>query len=178
MYTGRLSSTNSSTSPGRSKEKDFKQITFELGNQVTKTKIEANRREMALSDEAKAREVQLQSELEGLRDMVVTERKSLKINQELTNRILKQRVEIDAELGELKRRFDQDSKRWDSKYTKQQEKRRLEVMRSQRQLQQLHDTAELALREAWERQESLAAQLAAKEKEKHDTLIAIRDDMK
>ena len=110
--------------------------------------------------------------------MVDTERKSLKINQGLTNRILKQRVEIDAALGELKRRFDQDSKRWDSKYTKQQEKRRLEIMRSQRQLQQLHDTAEQALREAWERQESLAAQLAAKEKEKHATLVAIRDDMK
>ena len=162
----------------RSKEKDFKEIAFELGNQVTKTKIEANRREIALTDEAKAREIQLQTELDGLRDMVETERRSLKINQGLTNRILKQRVEIDAELGELKRRFDQDSKRWDSKYTKQQEKRRLEVMRSQRQLQQLHDTAELALREAWERQETLAAQLAAKEKEKHASLVAIRDDMK
>ena len=102
----------------------------------------------------------------------------LKINDELTNRILKQRVEIDAKLGELKKRFNQDNKKWDSKYTKQQEKRRLEVVQSQRQLQQLHDTAEQALREASERQENLAAQLAANEKEKHATLIAIRDDMK
>ncbi|KAI2496197.1 hypothetical protein MHU86_18292 [Fragilaria crotonensis] len=162
----------------QAKEQGFKEIAFELGNQVTNTKIEANRREIALADEAKAREVQLQAEMEGLREMVETERKSLKINQELTNRILKQRVEIDAELGDLKRRFDQDSKKWDSKYAKQQEKRRLDVMRSQRQLQQLHDTAEQALREAWERQENLASQLAAKEKEKYEALIAIRDDMK
>ena len=162
----------------RAKQKEFKEITNELGAQITKTKIDANLRDISLAEAARAREIRLQTEKEDLVKVVESERKSLKINQDLTNRILKQRVEIDAELGELKRRFDQDSKRWDAKYTKQQEKRRLEIMRSKRQLQQLHEAAESALQDAWERQERLTAQLAVKEREKEETFIALREEMK
>jgi hypothetical protein len=158
----------------------------ELGDHITKTKIDANLREIAIRkeqedrerqrhDAEEAREIQLQNEINDMRALLEGERQALRINQDLTHRILKQRVEIDAELGELKRNYESDSKKWDAKYAKQQEKRRLDAMRSKHQLQQLHDSAESSLRDAWERQTALENQLAAKEKQMQAAILALRD---
>jgi hypothetical protein len=156
---------------------------------LTKTKIHANLREIAIRkeqeeherqrhDAEKALENRLRNEVDAVRALLEEERKSLRINQDLTRRILKQRVEIDAELGELKRSYEKDSKKWDAKYAKAQERRRVDKMISKHQLQQLHDRAETALRDAWERQTTLQNQLAAKEKQMQASISTLNDAFK
>ena len=138
-----------------------------MGNQITTTKIEANLREMAIAGKTQARERHLHNEMDGLRGLLQGEKESQKINQDLKHRILAQRVEIDRELGELKLRYEEDSKQWDSKYVKEQEERRLEVAKAQQQMQQLQATAESAVTEAEE-----------KEKQIEVAILAIKDELK
>jgi len=138
-----------------------------MGNQITTTKIEANLREMAIAGKTQARERHLHNEMDGLRGLLHGEKESQKINQDLKHRILAQRVEIDRELGELKLRYEEDSKQWDSKYVKEQEERRLEVAKAQQQMQQLQATAESAVTEAEE-----------KEKQIEVAILAIKDELK
>ena len=149
-----------------------------MGNQITKTKIEANLREMKIAGKTQERERQLQNEMDGLRGLLQGEKESQKINQDLKHRILAQRVEIDRELGELKRLYEQDSKQWDSKYTKEHAARRLEVATAQQELEQLQASAEAAVTEAEQRQVSLSEQLATKEKQQLAATIALKDEMK
>jgi hypothetical protein len=149
-----------------------------MGNQITKTKIEANLREMTIAGKTQERERQLQNEMDGLRGLLQGEKESQKINQDLKHRILAQRVEIDRELGELKRLYEQDSKHWDSKYTKEHAARRLEAATAQQELEQLQASAEAAVTEAEQRQVSLSEQLATKEKQQLAATIALKDEMK
>ena len=168
---------------------ELKETIGKIGTQMTNAKIEANRREMELVSAAQARELdllsaaqareaQLQSEMDGLRNLLEDEKESQRINKDLTNRILKQRVEIDAELGELKKRYDQDSKQWDDKYAQEHEARRLEVDRARQEMEQLQVSAEAAMVEAEARQASLVDQLAAKEKQKQLAVMSVRDELK
>ena len=133
---------------------------------------------MQRQDAEKAREAQLRNEVNAVRALLEAEQQTLGINQDLTRRILKQRVEIDAELGELKRRYESDSKKWDTKYAKEQEKRRVDKMISRHKLEELHDSAETALRDAWERQVSLQNQLTAMEEEMQAAVMSLNDALK
>jgi hypothetical protein len=167
---------------------ELKETIGEIGTQMTNAKIEAHRREidlvsaaqareMDLLSAAQAREAQLQREMESLRTLLEGAKESQKIHQDLANRILKQRIEIDAELGELKKRYDRDSKQWDAKYAQEQEARRLEVTRAQQDMEKLQASAEAALAEATERQARLVDQLAATEKQKQVAAMAVQDDL-
>jgi hypothetical protein len=178
------------------RENEFKAITNDLGQQITKAKIEANLREIAFADELKAKdseqakillevESQLKNEIKELQEKIREGESSLSINRDLSNRILQQRVEIDAELGRLKLVYDQDKKKWDDKYAKQQEIRRLEASRAKMNLENLQAMAEAALAEASSRQESLMQDLRikeeefeAKEKQNLSNIMALRDEMR
>lgn len=150
----------------------------EIGMEMTNLKIEANRDKMAVVKEHKAREQQLKNEIEGFNQILKAEKEAMMINKELTDRILAQRVEIDAELGHLKRLYETDSKTWDSKYVAEYNARRIDVTHAQEQMQELQKNADLAMAEAEARQMKLAEQMASKEKQQQAAVLAIKDDMK
>jgi len=159
-------------------EKEMKEKVNEFGMEVTNFKIEAHREKMAVVDEYEARERQLRNEIESFLQIINAEKEAAMINKELTNRVLEERVEIDAELDELKRLYEQDSKKWDSKYTAEHNARKTDVTLAQQQMQQLQQNAELAVAEAEQRQAKLTEQLVIKEKQKQAAILAVKDEMK
>ena len=163
---------------------ELKETIGDIETQMTYAKIKANRRKMELVSAAQARKLdlllaaqaqdaQLQSELDGLRKLLEGKKELQRINKDLTNRILKQCVEIDAELGELKKRYDQDRKQWDAKYAQEHEACCLEVDQARQEMEQLQVSAEAAIVEAKARQATLVDHLAAKEKQKQLAVMSV-----
>lgn len=148
-----------------------------MGLEVTNLKVEAERTKMAVIAEYKAREHQLHNQIESLYQLLDTEKDAMTVNKGMTNRILAQRIEIDVELGELKRRYETDSQEWGLKYTTEQQTRRMEVTRSQQKMKELHQNAEQAVKEAEKRQVDLKSQLVNKERQKLSAVLAIKDQM-
>lgn len=145
---------------------------------MTNVKLEAEREKTAVAEEYQSREQKLKQETNALHALLETERESIKVNQELTNRILTQRIEIDAELGNLKKVYDQDNKQWGDKYKAEQMAREREVLRVRQQLQAQENRAGIAGEEAKQRLGVLVSQLAAKEQEKQQSVRTIKDTMR
>lgn len=83
--------------------------------------IEANKAKMAAIEEFKAREQQVQEEMDKLYTKFEEEKDHVRQNQVMTNRILTTRVELDLELGLLKKKYEIDSKEWESKLQQEQQ---------------------------------------------------------
>jgi hypothetical protein len=130
-----------------------------------------------IKEEYRQREQALLSETEELNRRLDSERERIRVNQEMTAILVTKRVALDTELGELRRRYHQESEQWDAKYALEQETRRLEVVRAQQEMQQLQMKAESALAHLEESTASLSEQLAAKEKQKQAAILAIKDQL-
>lgn len=149
-----------------------------MGVEVTNTKIEAEREKMAVIDEYKTREARIQVEMVALNKLLEEEKGKFGVNRELTHRMLAQRVELDAELGTLKRDHEQRHTQWSAKFQQDQEARRVEVAQAKFSLEQQQDQA-LAESEALQRRvSSLQSQVEAKERQKLAAVLAIKDEMK
>lgn len=150
----------------------------EVGRQVTDMKITANKEKMEATEHYKALEQKTREEIDQLYASLSAEREKLRANQEETERILAERVEIEALLSELKLAHELDSKNWHERYAAQQEARRSELSAS---ADKLHQTQLMALEEAQTLQEgvaSLRGQLASKGEEMQTEVKRINDEMK
>jgi hypothetical protein len=171
------------------KEKQLKEAINDIGIDMTQAKIQANRRELdfvvtlqnkekSLLAEAQARESELQKEIDGLKGLLQGQKEAQAINQELTNRILQRRIELDAELGALRKRYELESRNWDYKFAQEQEARRMAVQKAQEEMVTLQANFEAALEIAKDQQNSLKEQLEKKEQEKLVAITAVREEMK
>lgn len=149
----------------------------DISREVTTVKTEANKEKMAIIAEYKAREQQLQNEMEGLQQLLTAEKDAMKLNHDTMQNILAQRVEIESQLGSMKTSYERESKEWNAKVAAEQETRRVEVTRAQQQMETLQWSAEHAGIEAEKRRESLMRQLSEKEKEKQDVIRSTKEEM-
>lgn len=170
--------THSLVSLRRGREKELKDKVSDLGLEVTNVKLAAHQERMAIVEEYKAREQSLESEIDHLRDLLGREKENLVVNQEMTGRIVAQRVDIDAQLGQLQREFDQERNNWTAQYTNQQEAHRRHVESSREDLEAMQQESLVEAKHAQDRITSLQQQLSNKERQKQDALLAIKDEMK
>lgn len=137
-----------------------------LNSELETGKEEYNRREQALL-----------AETEELHRRLDSEKERIRANQEMTANLVTKRVALDTQLGELRRRYEQESEQWDAKYALEQETRRLDLVRAQTEIHQLQMSAESALKQLEENTASLSDQLDAKERQKQAAILAIKDEL-
>ena len=92
-----------------------------MGDDATYLKLEAHKEKMQTVEVYKAREQALEDEITALATRLADEKDHVLQNQQMTNRILVTRVELDSALGKLKKQYEQESKEWQSKIAAQQE---------------------------------------------------------
>jgi phage-related minor tail protein len=132
----------------------------------------------AIKEDYKRREEALQAEIAGLNLRFGDAKETIRINQEMTAKLVTQRVSLDAELGKMKQRFEQESQQWDAKYAQEQEARRDEMKRAHQEILQFQARAEAATAEAEASKASLLEQLARKEKQKLAAVAAVKEELK
>ena len=130
-----------------------------------------------IKEEYRRREQALLAETEELNRRLDSEKERIRANQEMTADLVTKRVALDTELGELRRRYEQESEQWDAKYALQQETRRVELVRAQEEIHHLQTSAESTLTQLEESTASLSNQLAAKERQKQAAILAIKDEL-
>lgn len=150
----------------------------EVEVQASNDMKQAHEEKMAVIEEHKIRERQLMEEIASLRDLVDAEKQAMKVNKDLTNRILAQRTNIEAELGQLQRRYAQESTQWDASYHAELQARIAESEKAQQEMDELQKDAEKAAEEAEARKVSLLGQLSMKEREKQTAILAAKEEAK
>ena len=141
-------------------------------------------REYALMDDLKGikdeylrREQTFLAEIASLKLQFESAKETIRINQEMTAKLVSQRVSLDAELGKMKKMFEQESQQWDAKYAQEQEARREDMMKAHQEMLQLQERTEAATAEAEGTKASLLEQLARKEKQKHAAVAAVKEEL-
>jgi intracellular protein transport protein USO1 len=85
----------------------------------------------------KQREKMLQKEMEVLRQKLEHEEEQIRQARDMSNTILQARIDIDKELGLLKKQYQEERKQWEKALSAEQEARRIEVVNAQRELDAL-----------------------------------------
>ena len=98
-----------------------------------------NRLEMDIIEDFKARESMLQHEMDVLAAKLRKEEENIRQHHEVSNRILQARIDLDVELGLLKKKYQEDSKKWEEDLKAEQEAHKIDLIQSQRQLDQLQN---------------------------------------
>jgi hypothetical protein len=93
----------------------------DMCDEATHKKIAAHQEKMAIIEASKARERDLQAKIDTLISQGETYKEQMRMKQEMTNRILVTRIELDAELGQLKKKYASDMKEWKNKLKTEQE---------------------------------------------------------
>lgn len=149
-----------------------------MGTEVTNVKLDAHKEKMAVIAKYEAREDVLQNEISRLHNVIDGEKENLRINQGMTNNILAQRIEIDLELGLLRREYKLKGHRWSKQRQDEQKAHQLSAAKAK---QELQDHQQQAMEHAAELHEHvllLEKQLAAKERLKQAAIMSIKGDMK
>jgi hypothetical protein len=131
-----------------------------------------------LRDEYATREDALRGEMEDLIWQLNDEKKKVRVNQEMTDRIHGKRVALDAELGELKQRYDQESEHWSAKYEQEHSAYQQSILETKQKLDEQQEQALLEAKELESRLSGLKEQLSIKEKQKQAAVLAIKDELK
>ena len=130
-----------------------------------------------IREEYLQREQTFQAEIASLDLQFETAKETIRINQEMTAKLVSQRVSLDSELGKMKKMFEQESQQWDAKYAQEQEARREEMMRAHQEMLQLQERTDAATAEAEGIKTSLLEQLARKEKQKQAAVAAVKEEL-
>jgi hypothetical protein len=83
----------------------------EMGTELTNVKIDANKRSIMSKEEFKVREAQLLWQSRDLEAQLKAEKSKKLVNEKLTQSIVASRMALEADLGALKRRYEEDQKR-------------------------------------------------------------------
>lgn len=150
----------------------MKEKIAEMGNQVTNLKIQAHQEKMSAADEYQVREQKRQLEIEDLHKRLQQEKANILVNQEMTSRVIVKRVEVEKELGELKRQYIEDSKEWTDRFEKEQEAHRRELALTKAELEDQLAKANIDADKLQQSISSLMEQLSKKELEKQ---VAVRE---
>jgi len=102
----------------------------------------ANHEKMRAMDEFKARESQLQRDMDMLFSKLEEEKEHVRQNQDMTNRILATRIELDTELGILKKKYTEEAKVWESKLQAEKAARVNDVAKAQAEVERLKKEVE------------------------------------
>jgi hypothetical protein len=159
-------------------EKETKEKLAEMGDRATKDRLEAHRERQSLSDNFNYRESALLLEVDRLRKILDSEKDKIRINQEMTARIVSQRMELDAEVGALKHQYETASSNWSSKYEAEQQARRKELANANCDLERQEAKAKAEAEHLHRRVLSLQKSLEAKELEKQGIIAAMATEMK
>jgi hypothetical protein len=150
----------------------LKEKIAEMGNQVTNLKIQAHQEKILAADEYRVREQKRQLEIEDLHKRLQQEKANILVNQEMTSRVIGKRVEVEKELGELKRQYIEDSKEWTDRFEKEQEAHRRELALTKAELEDQLAKANIEAGKLQQSILSLMEQLSKKELEKQ---VAVRE---
>lgn len=162
----------------RDMEAELKKKLAEMGNGATNLKLEANRQMMALVSDYEKRDQTRQLEIDRLQRRLETELDNSRVHKEMTSQLVAHRMALDAELGELKRRYQVENEEWSSKYAAEQDSRQRAIAEVK---------AELEEKEAWAHREAeeyklrvsrLHDDLMVKEREKLSALFAVKNEMR
>jgi cytochrome c556 len=93
-------------------------------------------------DEFKARESQLQRDMDMLFSKLEEEKEHVRQNQDMTNRILATRIELDTELGILKKKYTEEAKVWESKLQAEKAAHVSDVAKAQAEVERLKKEVE------------------------------------
>lgn len=162
----------------RLQEKQLTDRISDIELQATNDRLEAEQDKMSVIEEHKIRERQLLGEMDSLRDLLDAENQAMKVNKDLTNRILAQRINLDSELGQLQRRYAEESCEWDARYQAELEARLAEGAKAQQEMEFLQEAAVNAAEKAEQRKKSLLGQLSMKEREKQIAVLSVTEESK
>lgn len=135
--------------------------------QVSNIRIEAERERQAVIDRHRAREERLEFETENLLRQLEAEKKNMAANKELIQQTLIEKNKLDSELAQIKEKFNTET----ATYQAEREARRSEFDNMQK-------TAQLQSDQAEQRIADLQMQLAIREQEKEEAILAIQKEMK
>jgi hypothetical protein len=88
-------------------------------------------------DEFNTRELQLQRDMDMLFTKLEEEKEHVRQNQDMTNRILATRIELDTELGILKKKYTSEAREWESKLQAEKVARVNEMAKAQAEVERL-----------------------------------------
>jgi uncharacterized protein YlxW (UPF0749 family) len=88
-------------------------------------------------DEFNSRELQLQRDMDMLFTKLEEEKEHVRQNQDMTNRILATRIELDTELGILKKKYTSEAREWESKLQAEKVARVNEMAKAQAEVERL-----------------------------------------
>jgi DNA repair exonuclease SbcCD ATPase subunit len=106
-----------------------------MTDEETQAMIDQNR----VIEDFKERENTLQKEMEVLAEKLRNEKENIRKHHEASNRILQARIDLDVELGLLKKKYQKDSEKWQKDLKAEQEARKIDLIQSQAQLDQLQN---------------------------------------
>jgi hypothetical protein len=162
----------------RDMEAELKKKLAEMGNGATNLKLEANRQMMALVSDYEKRDHTRQLEIDRLQRRLETELDNSRVHKEMTSQLVAHRMALDAELGELKRRYQVEHKEWSSKYAAEQDSRQRAIAEVKAQLEEKEAWAHREAEEYKLRVSRLHDDLMVKEREKLSTLFAVKNEMR
>ena len=92
--------------------------------------------------EFKARELQLERDMDLLFSKLEEEKVHVRQNQDMTNRILATRIELDTELGILKKKYMTEAREWESKLVAEKVAHVNDVAKAQAEVERLRKEVE------------------------------------
>jgi hypothetical protein len=135
--------------------------------EVANIRIEAERERQAVIDRHRAREERLEFETENLLRQLEAEKANMEANKELIKQTLIEKNKLDSELAQIKEQFNTEA----AMHLVEQEARRSEI-------ENLQESAQLQADHAEQRIADLQTQLATREQEKEEAILAIQQEMK
>lgn len=150
----------------REQEKELRDKVNEMGTDATQMKLAAHMEKMQLMEQYQAREQALLEQMDGMNAQIEAEKLNVNIANELTSRITKDRVELDTQLGVLKKQ-----------YAEEQQAHERDVIETRETLRKQADAEKAQLVQKFKQRESelkgeMRSLMSRLEQEKDATIIA------
>jgi hypothetical protein len=149
-----------------------------MGTELTNNRLNAHKEKMALAKQYEERDKVRQLEIDKLTKRLESEKEKIQVNQEMISRIVTKRIQLDAELGELKRRYQTESMQWSAKYHTEQEAHRKEVALAKANLEEQEAKAKVEFDASQTKFSRLLDQLSKKEQEKDAAIRLFKEEMR
>ena len=162
----------------RDQEKEYKNKIAEMGTELTNNRLDAHKEKMALAKQYEERDKVRQLEIDQLTKLLESEKEKIQVNQEMISRIVAQRIQLDVELGELKRRYQTESTQWSAKYHTEQEAHRKEAALAKANLEEQEAKAKVEFDALQTKVLRLLDQLSKKEQEKDAAIRLFKEEMR
>jgi hypothetical protein len=156
---------------------DFREKLAEMGDHLTNLKLQGHLEKMSLVDEYALRDNIRQEEIEALKKSLEQAKDNILVNHQMTNQIITARIDLDRELGELKKRFALESTEWSWKHAAEQEARRAEVAKAKAELEDQEGQAKMEAKLLNDRITTLMEQLSRKEQDKQAIMLQSKAQM-